>query len=116
VREQIKGRASWMTLRDALDMNNEGKKIAFCATVIHVEELSYKDRETGDHVAFAKLTLQQNTDTMELVCWNDFYAPRRKEIAGLKDKIIILTAMIKYSDYTGTNALNTMKSSVLSIE
>jgi DNA polymerase-3 subunit alpha len=116
VRERIKGRASWMTLRDALIMENEGKKVAVCATVIEVEELSYKDRETGDKVAFAKLTLQQNTDTMELVCWNDFYAPRRREIAGLKDKIVVITANIKYSDYTGSNALNTTKSSIFSIE
>lgn len=116
IREKIKGRASWMTLRDALDMENEGKKVAVCATVTEVEELSYKDRETGDRVAFAKLTLQQNTDTMELVCWNDFYAPRRKEIAGLKDKIVVVTAVIKYSDYTGSNALNTTKMSILNIE
>ena len=116
VRGQIRGRASWMTLRDALIMENEGKKIALCATVIEVEELSYKDRETGDQVAFAKLTLGQNTDTMELVCWNDFYAPRRREIAGLKEKIIVMTATIKYSNYTGTNALNTTKGSIISIE
>ncbi|MDR2883396.1 MAG: DNA polymerase III subunit alpha [Alistipes sp.] len=116
VRERIKGRTSWMSLRDALIMENEGKKVAVCATVIEVEELSYKDRETGNRVAFAKLTLQQNTDTMELVCWNDFYAPRRKDILGLKDRIIVVTANIKYSDYTGTNALHTTKSSILSIE
>jgi len=67
-------------------------------------------------VAFAKLTLRQNTDTMELVCWGDFYAPRRAEIAGLKDKIVVVTAVVKYSDYTGTNALNTTKTSILNVE
>ncbi len=116
VRAQIKGRASWMTLRDALIMENEGKRAAICATVIEVEELSYKNRETGDRVAFAKLTLQQNTDTMELVCWNDFYAAHRQEIAGLKDKIIVVTTVIKYSSYTGSNSLNTTKQSIFSIE
>jgi DNA polymerase-3 subunit alpha len=116
VRGQIKGWASWMSLRDALIMENEGKKVAVCATVIEVEELSYKDRETGDKVAFAKLTLQQNTDTIELVLWNDFYERHRREIAGLKDRIVVVTANIKYSDYTGSNALNTTKSSILSIE
>lgn len=114
VREKVKGRASYMNVRDALVMENEGKRIAVCATVIEVEELSYKDKETGDRVGFAKLKLQQNNDLIETVCWNDFYAEHRKEIVGLKDKIIILTATIKYSDYSGTNTLNTMKSSILS--
>ncbi len=116
VREQIKGRASWMSVRDALIMENERKKVAICATVTEVEELSYTDQQTGDKVAFAKLTIQQNTDTMELVCWNDFYAPRRREIADLKDKVIVITATIKYSGYSGTNTLNTMKSTIFSIE
>jgi DNA polymerase-3 subunit alpha len=115
-RDKIKGRASWMSLRDALDTKNEGKKVAICATVTHIEELSYNDRQTGDRVAFAKLTIQQNTDTMELICWNDFYAPRRREIAASKDRPIVITATIKYSDYSGTNTLNTMKSSLFSVE
>ena len=114
VREKIKGRASYMTLREALIMENEGRKVAVCATVNEVEELSYKDKQTGEKVAFGKLRLQQNTDIIELVCWNDFYAERRKEIAGLKDKIIIITAVIKYSDYSGMNSLHTTKSSILS--
>lgn len=113
IRERIKGRASYMTIQDALDMENEGKKIAVCATVIDVEELSYKDKATGDKVGFAKLKLQQNNDIIETVCWNDFYEEHRKEISGMKDKIIILTAIIKYSDYSGSNTLNTMKSSIL---
>lgn len=114
VREKVKGRASYTSLRDALIMENEGKRIAVCATVIEVEELSYKDKQTGDKVGFAKLKLSQNNDMIEAVCWNDFYMENRKEISGLKDKIIILTAIIKYSDYSGTNTLNTMKSSILS--
>ena len=105
-----------MTLHDALDMENEGKRAAICATVTEVEELTYTNKETGDQVAFAKLTLQQNTDTMELVCWNDFYTDHRREIATLKDKIIIVTTVIKYSSYTGLNALNTTKQSIFSIE
>lgn len=113
VREKMKGRVSYMSLRDALIMENEGKRIAVCATVLEVEELSYKDKQTGDKVGFAKLKLGQNNDIIEAVCWNDFYTEYRREITGLKDKIIILTAVIKYSDYTGANTLNTIKSSLL---
>ena len=116
VRPRIKGRASYMSLHDALVMENEGKKAAVCATVTDVEELSYKDRTTGDRVAFCKMTLQQNTDTIEAVCWNDFFSTRRAEIMGLKDRIVILTAVIKYSDYSGANTLHTTKTSILSQE
>lgn len=113
-REAIKGKASYMPLRDVLILENEGRRIAVCATVIDVEEHSYKDKTSGEKVLFAKVRLQQNNDLVELVCWNDFYAPHRQEILALKDRIIILTAHIRYSDYTGTNCLNTYKTSILS--
>lgn len=95
-------------------MESEGKKVAVCATVTDVTELSYKDRTTGDRVAFCKMTLQQNTDTIEAVCWNDFFSSRCAEIMGLKDRIVILTAVIKCSDYSGVNTQHTTKTSILS--
>lgn len=113
VRERLKGRVSYMSLRDALIMENEGKRIAVCATVVEVEELSYKDKQTGDRVGFAKLKLGQNNDLMEAVCWNDCYNQHRSLLCGAKDKIIILTGIIKYSDYSGANSLNTMKTSII---
>nr|DAM13562.1 MAG TPA: DNA polymerase III, alpha subunit [Caudoviricetes sp.] len=113
-RQQVKGRTSYMSLREAAVLENEGKRIAVCATVTQVEELSYKDKTTGDRVAFCKIVLQQNTDTMELVCWNDFYSAHRSEIAALKYRIVIVSAVIKYSDYAGVNTLNTYKTSILS--
>ena len=116
VRARIKGRASYMSLHDALVMENEGKKVAVCATVTDVEELSYKDRMTGDRVAFCKIILQQNTDTIEAVCWNDFFSARRAEIMRLKDRIVVLTGIIRYSDFSGANTLHTTKTSILSQE
>lgn len=114
VRQQVKGRTSYMSLREAAVLENEGKRIAVCATVTQVEELSYKDKTTGDRVSFCKVVLQQNTDTMELVCWNDFYSAHRSQVAALKDRIVIVSAVIKYSDYAGVNTLNTYKTSILS--
>jgi DNA polymerase III, alpha subunit len=116
VRPKIKGRASYMSLHDALVMENEGKKVAICATVTDVEELSYRDKTTGDRVAFCKMILQQNTDTIEAVCWNDFFSTRRAEIMGLKDRIVVLTGIIRYSDFSGTNTLHTTKTTILSQE
>lgn len=113
VRERLKGRVSYMSLRDALIMENEGKRIAVCATVVEIEELSYKDKQTGERVGFAKLKLGQNNDLMEAVCWNDCYNQHRSLLCGAKDKIIILTGIIKYSDYSGANSLNTMKTSII---
>lgn len=112
-RKEIKGKASYMTLRDAMDLDNEGKRIAVCATVIELDEVSYKDKQTGEKKTFCKIKLQQNNDLMELICWSEFYSTNRKLIGSLKDKIIIVSAVIKYSDYNGANSLNTYNTSIL---
>lgn len=114
VREQIKRKASYMALRDVLNLDNEGKRVAVCATVLEVDEVSYKDKATGERKRFAKLKLGQNNDLVELVCWSEFYEANKKTINALKDKILIVTAAIKYSDYAGVNCLNTYNSSIIS--
>jgi DNA polymerase-3 subunit alpha len=113
VRKQIKGKASYMTLREAAVLENEGRRIAVCATVIELTEVSYKDKSTGEKKHFCKIKLQQNNDLMEIVCWSDFYGEHKNEILSLKDKIIMVTAVVKYSDYSGCNHLNTYKTSLL---
>lgn len=113
IKFQVKGKASYMSLRDALLGDNEGKRITVCATVTEFSECSYKDKTTGEKKRFGKLMLQQNNDLMECVCWNDFYLAHRTEIAALKDKVVILTAVIRYSDYKGANGLQTYKTSLL---
>ena len=110
---KVKGKASWMELRSAMDLDNEGKRIVVCATVTEVEEKSYKDKMSGEKKKFAKLTLQQNNDLMEMVCWSDFLDEFKAPITTLKDKVIIVTAIIKYSDYTGANSLNSHKTSII---
>lgn len=114
IRAQVKGKASYMTLRDALLGDNEGKRIVVCATVTEVSESSYKDKSSGEKKRFGKLLLQQNNDLMECVCWNDFYLPHLSEINALKDRVVILTAIVRYSDYKGANGLQTYKTSLIS--
>lgn len=109
----VKCKASWMELRSAMDLDNEGKRIVVCATVTDVEEKSYKDKISGEKKRFAKLTLQQNNDLMELVCWSDFLNDFKAPITSLKDKVIIISVIVKYSDYTGANSLNTHKTSII---
>lgn len=112
-KSKVKGKAFWMELRSAMDLDNEGKRIVVCATVTDVEEKSYKDKISGEKKRFAKLTLQQNNDLMELVCWSDFLNDFKAPITSLKDKVIIISVIVKYSDYTGANSLNTHKTSII---
>lgn len=110
---QFKGKASYSTVRKALDKDSEGKKIALCATVTDMEEISYKDKKSGEKKHICKLHLQQNNDLIKLVCWNDFYVENKAELRDIKDKIIIVSAVVKYNDYSGGNSLNTYKTSRL---
>lgn len=112
-KDKIRGKASYMSLRDALSPDNEGKRIAVCATVAEFSEISYKDKTTGEKKKFCKMKLQQNNDLMELVIWNDFYASHKSEISNLKDKMIITTCIVKYSEYAGANSLQNYKTSLL---
>ena len=109
----IRGKASYMSLRDALSPDNEGKRIVVCATVAELSEISYKDKTTGEKKKFCKMKLQQNNDLMELVIWNDFYIAHKNEISNLKDKMIITTCIVKYSEYAGANSLQNYKTSLL---
>ena len=113
---QVKGKASYLTLDEVARDENDGRRATVCATVVDVTEHTYKDRETGSRKRFAKLTLSQNNRLAECVCWNDYYMEHRAEIQSLKDRVVILTAVIRYSDYNGCNTLQTYKNSLLFIQ
>ena len=115
-RAAVKGKASYLSLEEVARDENDGRRAAVCATVAEVAEHVYKDRETGDSKRFAKLTLSQNNRLTECVVWNDYYAAHRMEIQSLKDKVVILTAMVRYSDYSGCNTLQTTKNTLLFIQ
>lgn len=115
-RQAVRGKASYLSLEEVSRDENDGRRAAVCATVVEVAEHSYKDRETGQRKRFAKLTLSQNSHLTECVCWNDCYEAHRTEIPSLKDKVVILTAMVRYSDYNGCNTLQMTKNSLLFIQ
>ena len=115
-RTAVKGKASYLSLEEVAHDENDGRRAAVCATVAEVTEHVYKDRETGGSKRFAKLTLSQNNRLAECVVWNDYYAAHRAEIQSLKDKVVILTAMVRYSDYSGCNTLQTTKNTLLFIQ
>lgn len=115
-RQAVRGKASYLSLEEVSRDENDGRRAAVCATVVDVAEHNYKDRETGQRKRFAKLTLSQNNHLTECVCWNDYYMAHRTEILSLKDKVVILTAMVRYSDYNGCNTLQMTKNSLLFIQ
>lgn len=112
-RAAIKGKATYLSLREVMDPDNEGRRAAVCATVTETAEVGYTDKTTGERKKFCKLTLQQNNDLLETVLWSDFYQAHRAEVAALKGRVVILTAGIKYSDFSGCNTLNSYKTSLL---
>ena len=114
-RAAVKGKASYLSLEEILKDENDGRRATVCATVADVSEHSYNDRETGSRKRFAKLVLAQNNQLVECVCWNDFYSAHKAEILSMKDKVVIMTAVIRYSNYTGCNALQTYKNSLMFI-
>ena len=112
-KQHIRGRASYMTIKDAFLKESEGKRIAVCATVLEHDEVEYQDKKTGEKKTFCKLKLQQNNDIIELVMWDDFYKANRDKVIQSKNKMIIVSAIIKYSDYSGCHCLQTYKYSML---
>lgn len=115
-RAKVKGKASYISLTDVMRNENDGRKAAVCATVSEYSEHSYTDRETGQRKRFAKLILSQNNQTAECTLWDEFYRAHKEELQHIKDKIIILTAVIRYSDYTASNALQSYRNSLLFIQ
>ena len=115
-RASVKGKASYILLADVLRRENEKRRAAICATVSEYSEHSYKDQETGMSKRFAKLLLSQNGQTVECVLWDEFYKSHQSELTQISGKIIILTAMIRYSHYSGCNTLQSYHNSLLFIQ
>ena len=115
-REKVKGKASYISLTDVMRDENDGRKAAVCATVAEYSEQNYTDRESGMRKRFVKLILSQNNQTVECTLWDDFYQAHKTELQHIKGKIIILTAVIRYSDYTAGNVLQSYRNSLLFIQ
>lgn len=115
-RAKVKGKAAYFSLADVMRDENDGRKAAVCATVAEYSEHSYTDRETGQRKRFVKLILSQNNQTVECTLWDEFYRAHKEELQHIKGKIIILTAVIRYSDYTASNALQSFRNSLLFIQ
>lgn len=114
-RALVRGKASYASLHDVLDPSADGRRAAVCATVADITEHTYKDRTTGERKRFVKLALQQNNDMAEMVCWSETCEKYKDVFSGLKGRIVIVSGMVKYSDYSGANNLQSTKSSIIHI-
>ena len=118
---KIKGKASWALLKNIQDPDYDGKRVAICANIVDIEEKKFKDKKTGENRVFCKLLLQQNNDLVEMVIWNDEWMNVRAilckggSLSSAKNKMLICSAQVKYSDYTGGNNLQLYKSSIIDI-
>lgn len=118
---KIKGKAAWALLKNILDPDYDGKRVAICASIVDIEEKKFKDKKTGENRIFCKILLQQNNDLTEMIIWNDEWATARAEftkggnLSQVKNKMLICSAQVKYSDFTGNNNLQLYKSSIVSV-
>ena len=112
---EIKGKASYVNLRDIEPLDMEDKKVALCATVVDIDEKQYQDKKTGGMKTFCKITLQQNNDTCECVIWPEEYSEMRGRILESKDRLIVCSAVVKWSDFIGKNNLQFYRRSVLEV-
>lgn len=115
IKPQLKGRVSYATLQSILPETMDSKKVGVCATIVEVEEKKFKSKKTGGEETFCKLLLQQNNDLCECIVWPEEYKSMRPQLINSKNKLIIFSAMVKYSDYAGKNNLQFMKRSLLEV-
>lgn len=115
IKPQLKGRVSYATLQGIIPNEMDGKKVGICATVVEVEEKKFKSKKTGGEETFCKLLLQQNNDLCECIVWPEEYNSMRPQLINSKNKLIIFSASVKYSDYAGKNNLQFMKRSLLEV-
>lgn len=115
IKPQLKGRVSYATLQSIMPNEMDGKKVGVCATVVEIEEKKFKSKKTGGEETFCKLLLQQNNDLCECIVWPEEYKSMRPQLIDSKNKLIIFSATVKYSDYAGKNNLQFMKRSLLEV-
>lgn len=115
IKNQIRGRASWTTLKDTLSDDKDGRKVAIAATIVEMEEKKFTSKKTGEQETFCKLTLQQNNDMGELVIWPEEYRNARSVLFGAKNKLIICMALCRYSEYVGHNNLQLTRNNLIEI-
>lgn len=106
---------SYKDIAQCRDMMMDGNKAIICATIVEIKEKSYVDKETKEKKAFATLYLQQNNELIELLLWPEAYEQNKLKLTNAKDKIILMSCMVKWSDFSSQNILQGYKGSLIEI-
>ena len=106
---------SYLSLKEALDQDNESRRFVTCATVIEVTEMAGKGKQSGKEYICGKLMLQQNNEVMEYSLWNDAWSNNRPKLIHSKDKIVVISGVIKYNDYSKCNVLSGGSKTVIEV-
>lgn len=120
-RPKIKGKAAWALLKNTQKDEYDGKRVAICASIADIEEKKYKSKGTGENKVFGKLLLQQNNELVELIAWSEEWNKVRGIFANggtlgnAKNKMLVCTAQVRYSEYAGHNNLQLYKSSIVEV-
>ena len=114
IKPSVKG-YSYLSLKEVADDDSDGRKASIAATVVEAEEKKFKSTKTGRTETFCKLTLQQNNDLCECTVWPEEYDKFRPFLTTAKNKLIVFSGIVKYSDYTGKNNLQFTRNSKMEI-
>ena len=106
--------ASYKDIGRCFQPDMDGKKAAICATVVEFKEKSFEDKEKKKK-NFGVLTLQQNTETIELIVWPENYETMKSQLINAKDHIFLMSCMVKWSNFSNQNGLQDYKGSILEI-
>ena len=79
---------------------------AVCATIIEVQDKSFKDKKTGETKHFGKIQVRQNTDIATIILWPDAWDDKKHLFTGKVGRMFISAVMVKYSDYEQKYAMN----------
>lgn len=115
VKPEIKGRCAYLSLKEVFDDENDGRRVAISATVAEYEEKKLNSKRTGKTEPYCKLLLQQNNDLCECIVWPEEYAKFRGMLMNAKNKLIVFSGVVKYSDFTGKNNIWFSRSSKMEV-
>lgn len=115
IKQEIRRRAAYMTIRDTFLRDNDGRWAVICATIVDMEEKRFNSRRTGNDETFCKVALQQNNDMTELILWPEEYYGIRDKIVNAKGRMVACMVGIKWSDYAQQNNLQLTKHKLIEI-
>jgi DNA polymerase-3 subunit alpha len=115
IKDRLRGKASYLSLAEVAYDENDGRRAIVCATIADMKEKHFVSSRTGNEETFCSLVLQQNNDTCECTIWPEEYVKFKDLLSTAKDKVIIFSGVVKYSDYTHTNVLSFTKTTQIAI-